>query len=101
MEEKNVRKFKIYVEERTTADGRKFNVYKTVTKNGRMIDAKFRKSVTKLPTEKSWVTVPEGASNISTATEYPVLWISEVSAIEPITGGGNAESEAKLTEYFG
>lgn len=101
MEEKNVREFKIYVEEKQTSDGRKFNVYKTVTKNGRMIDAKFRKSVTKLPTEKSVVVVPEGAANISTATEYPVLWIAEVLAIKPITGAGNAETEAKLTEYFG
>lgn len=100
MEEKNVRKYKIYVEERTTSDGRKFMVYKTVTKNGRMIDAKFRKTVTQLPKEKSFVTVPEGASNISTATEYPVLWISEVTKIEPITGNGTVETEAKLAEYF-
>lgn len=94
------RKIKIIVSERETKDGRKFNVYKAVTKNGRLMDAKFRKDVSKVPEETSYVHVLEGNMNIDRKREYPVLWISEVEEITTIKEEHDEQDKKVINEYF-
>lgn len=99
MEEKKT--LKIYVEEKTTKDGRKFKTYKTVTKNGRKIDCKFRKEVTNVPAENSIISVYVSNMNMQKNSEFPVLWVSQIESIEPMAAKVDAEANAKtINEWF-
>lgn len=82
------------VKERTTKDGRHFKVFRALTDDGRKIDCKFRQSVQLLPTRACYAYVPTGCCNVSTAKEYPVLWISEVDHYEEI------EHRDNTADYF-
>lgn len=96
------KRIKLYVEEKTTADGsRKFNVYKSVTKNGRKIDVKFRKTCKSVPTENSYITVKVDNMNMQKNTEFPILWINEIEKSEPMNDGFDKEANAKtINEWF-
>lgn len=97
------KRIKILVNERTTADGRKFNTFKTPSqkKNNVLIDVKFRKEVKNVPTETSYITVAVDDMNLSTRGEYPVLWIKGIVEVEPITAVFNAEQNAAIiNEWF-
>ena len=92
---------KVYVEEKTTQDGRKFTAYKTVTKNGRKITCKFRKDVKDLPTENALVTVSIDAMNMQKDSEYPTLWVSAIESWEPMTTTVDVEANRKaIREIF-
>lgn len=96
-----IKQLKIYVEDRMTTDGRKFKVYKTVTKNGRKIDCKFRKEVTNVPSENSIISVYVNNMNMQKNSEFPVLWVSQIESIEPMAAKVNAEANAKtINEWF-
>lgn len=95
------RRIKIKVATRKTKDGREFTVYKAVTKNGALMDAKFRKEVKNIPTEDSWVTIPDGGMNISRKDEYPKLWISAVTKVEPVALTFSRDNAAELMDVFG
>ena len=97
-----VKKIKIFVEEKTSTDGRKFNVYRTVTKNGVKITAKFRKDVRDLPTEDCFAHILVDNMNMQKNAEYPTLWISAVEKYEPIAAKFDSAANAKeIAEIFG
>lgn len=96
-----MKSLKIYVEDRTTTDGRKFKVYKTVTKNGRKIDCKFRKEVTNVPSENSIISVYVNNMNMQKNSEFPVLWVSQIEEVYPMSAKVDAEANAKtINEWF-
>ena len=92
---------RIKIKVATRKDGREFTVYKAVTKNGALMGAKFRKEVKNIPTEDSWVTIPDGGMNISRKDEYPKLWISAVTKVEPVALTFSRDNAAELMDVFG
>ena len=82
----------IEVKEMTSKEGRKFTVYKSLTKEGKLMDTKFRKEVKDLPTEPCMLIVDSDQCNVTKNTQYPTLWIKAVKAIEPFVRESNAES---------
>lgn len=99
------RRFLIEVTERQTKDGaKKFNSYKTYSKNGRPTEVKFRAEVHSLPKERCVIEVKESAANLNTSGRFPVLWISAIERIVPKEelDAENAEKQRqKLADYFG
>ena len=76
-------KLSMRVKQITTKDGRKFDAYETIGKNGVRVTVKFRKEVKNLPTENSYILVPIGKMNLATNTIYPTIWIHEVTSVIP------------------
>ena len=90
------KKIKIVVQEKTATNGKKFNTYKTTTKNGRFIDVKFRKEVKNLPVENCYAIINVDAMNVDKNREYPVLWVKDVVGYEAI----ETDNKKKLDELF-
>ena len=91
---------KIYVEERKTKDGRAFNVFRAITKNGRKITAKFTKDVKNVPTENSVITVLNTNAEINDSGEFPVLWVRAIEESKPMKELKNESNSKKLAEWF-
>lgn len=95
------KKIKIVVSERTTSDGKKkFNTYKAVTKNGRLIDCKFRKEVKDLPAQTCYAIIGVDNMNVDKNKEYPTLWVSAVEGYETIEQQAIENNRAKIEEIF-
>lgn len=88
------KRIKLLVKTRQTSDGRKFTAYKTVTKNGRLIDCKFRKEVTNIPAADCFIICNVDDMNMQRNSEYPVLWVSAIQATEPI---GTVTEEQRIS----
>lgn len=77
----------VKIEEKKNTSGQPFNTYKAVTKNNKLIDVRFRRSVPDnlKPTEVPCVLlVDEKNMNIAKNQLYPCLWINQVEdVIEP------------------
>ena len=86
----------IEVKEITTTDGKKFTAYKTIGKGGRKMDLRFSRdcATDTLPKEPCYIIVADDKANVDTTRIYPILWVKEVLAIEPI------KRESNLAEYF-
>ena len=76
----------------TTKDGKKFTAYKALTKDGRIIDAKFRQECENVPTEPCIIIVSSDKCNVSVNRQYPVLWVQEVKAVEEYVKESNSEN---------
>ena len=95
------KKIKITVAERKTNDGKKsFNTYKTVTKNGRTMDVKFRQEVKILSTENCYAIIDVDKMNVDKNREYPVLWVSEVVGYESLAEGNVERNRTQINELF-
>lgn len=94
------KKIKILVTERES-NGRKFNTYKTTSKNGRLMDVKFRKEVKELPTENCYAVIDIDKMNIDKNRQYPVLWVSAVESYESYEDNSKAQNKKQLDEFFG
>lgn len=96
-------KIKVFVEQKKTADGRTFPVYKAITsKNGVKVDLKFRKEVTNRPEKSCYMFVDIDKINEQKNTEYPLIWVSEVMGYEDFNAGGDLEANrARMREMFG
>ena len=97
METKRV---KIIVQEKKTSDGKKFNTYKAVTKNGRLVDCKFRKEVKELPTETCYAVIGVDDMNLQKNTEYPVLWVSAVQGYDKLDEVAIENNRKAIEEIF-
>lgn len=97
MESKEI---KIYVEERKTKDGRAFNSFKAISKNGRKITCKFTKDVKNVPTENCVITVAAGAAELNTSGEFPVLWIRAIENVKPMRELKTESAAQKVDEWF-
>lgn len=94
------KKIKILVQERTS-NGKKFNTYKTTTKNGRLMDVKFRKEVKNLPTKNCYAIIYVDDMNVDKNRQYPVLWVKAVESYETIEANTSIENKKQLDEIFG
>ena len=90
----------IKVQERKTSNGKSFNTYKAVTKNGRLIDAKFRKEVKELPTGDCYAVIGVDNMNVDKNKEYPVLWISAVEGYETLGEVASENNKKQLDDMF-
>lgn len=90
----------VLVEEKKTKEGRAFNTYKAVTKNGALVDLKFRKEIKDLPTKKSVIIVHPDKINEAKNTAYPTWWVAEVEAIEDWERNVTANRK-RVNEVFG
>lgn len=75
---------KVIARECKCKDGRTFTAYRAVQKDGTLIDCRFRRSVTDIPTGNFIMTVNKGDANISKAREFPCLWVSSVVSFDPV-----------------
>lgn len=90
----------VIVKESKTKDGRAFPVYQAVTKNGALVDLKFRKEVKNLPTEKSVIIVDAANLQEQKRTQFPCWWVYEIDAIEPFKVD-TAANEKRVADVFG
>lgn len=70
------------VKEIACENGNKFNAYKAVTKNGKLIDLKFTRSCTHIPTKPCFIYVLKENVNIQRNLKFPVMWVKEVEDTE-------------------
>ena len=77
-------KLRVRVKRITTKDGKMFDAYETIGKNGIRINVKFRKEVKNLPSEDSYIIVPIDKANYAKNTIYPTIWIQEVNEVIPV-----------------
>lgn len=95
------KKIKITVTERKTNDGKSFNSYKATTKNGNLIDVKFRKDVKNLPVKTCYAIIGVDNMNIDRKKEYPVMWVSAVEGYEDIAEAQAENNRKVIEDYFG
>lgn len=76
-------KLRIRVKRIATKDGRVFDAYETIGKNGTRINVKFRKEVKNLPLEDSFIIVPLNKVNYAKNTIYPTIWVHEITSVIP------------------
>ena len=89
------KEFKIIeVKEITTADGKKFNAYKTIGKGNRKMDVRFVKGAANVPTEACIIVCNEEDCNVDNTRQYPILWVKNVLEIKPF------ERKSNVSEYF-
>ena len=94
------KKIQILVSARKTSEGRSFNTYKTTTKNGRLMDVKFRKEVKELPTTNCYAIISVDNMNIDSNRQYPVLWVSAVESYESYEDNSKEQNKKKLDAFF-
>ena len=92
-------KLRVRVKHITTKDGRTFNAYETIGKNGTRINVKFRKEVKNLPSEDSYIIVPVEKMNYAKNTIYPTIWVHEITDVIPAENDKQVDKE--LYEIFG
>ena len=95
----DTKKIKIKVEQRES-NGKKFNVYKTTTKNGRLMDVKFRKEVKELPTETCYAIIDIDNMNVDKNRDFPVLWVKAVESYETLTENSTEANRKAINEIF-
>lgn len=71
----------VLVKELETKEGKKFNVYKAVQNNGKLIDLKFRREVKNLPEQNCIIRVLPENVNIDKTRRYPALWCKKIEEI--------------------
>lgn len=82
-EQKIVKEVKVKVYHKQTKEGKKFDTYRAVKKDGTLVDCKFRKEIV-APTQDSVVVAYAEDMNMSYAKEYPTLWFKDIIEIKPI-----------------
>ena len=89
-------------EEKQTKDkSKKFWTYKAITKNGAMVDLKFRQEVGNIPKESKFIIVVHPDSiNQARNTYYPTWWVARVEAFESWSANLIANRQ-RVAEVFG
>ena len=102
-EEMPVIRITVLGEERETkADPKKkFWTYKAVTKNGALVDLKFRQEVANVPKEKKFIiVVSPDMINEARNTYYPTWWVAGVIAFESWEAN-LANNRKRVNDVFG
>lgn len=66
----------------TTKEGKSFDAFKAVQKDGKLIDLKFKKEVKNLPSESCFMFVEKENLNVNRSGRYPVVWVAKVEKYE-------------------
>lgn len=72
---------KVIVKEFETKEGKKFNAYKAVQNNGKLIDLKFQRVVKNLPEENCIIKVKPENINLDKTRQFPTLWCKKIEEI--------------------
>lgn len=89
-------KARIYVTERTTKDGAKFNTYKILeSATHKRVDLRFTRACSPTPTEDCVIVVHKDNINKDLNRDYPCYWVKEVTDVLPLQ-----LSTADVTKYF-
>ena len=94
------KRIEILVEEKKTAEGKRFNTFKAFTKNGRKIDVKFRKEVKNLPEGNCYAVIGVDNMNVDKSKRFPVLWVSQVESYEDVSEVRAENNKKQLDELF-
>lgn len=89
-----MKEFKIIEVNEINANGKKFNAYKTIAKNGKKMDVRFTRACKNVPTEPCIVIVSDENCNVDTNRQYPVLWIKDVESTRPF------EKKNNVADFF-
>lgn len=90
-------KLEIRVTERKTKEGKKFNSFEVLNKDGRFMDCRFRKEVKQIPEDNCFINVlPENVS-VDSKRKYPRVWIHQVESIEDKY---SPDSNPTVEKYF-
>lgn len=76
-----VLEIKVIVREYETKEGKKFNAFKAVQNNGKLIDLKFTRTVKNVPEQNCIIKVLPENVNIDKTRQFPVLWCKKVEEI--------------------
>lgn len=98
-EARDIRTIKVIVKHCQTKDGKKkFDAYRAVQTDGRLIDCRFNMTVpqSSIPTERFLMRVDATQMNVSRAYEYPRLYVKNVVEFLPIVGNSPAASDEDL-----
>lgn len=98
METKELR---VVVEQKSTKDGRKFNTFKTFSKNGRKTDLKFTKEVSNVPTKNCFIVINIDDMNLDDRGMYPVVWVKKIQEIKDTAEVSAEKSRKAINDYFG
>ena len=71
----------VIVKEFETKEGKKFNAFKAVQNNGKLIDLKFQRVVKNVPEQNCIIKVLPENVNIDKTRQFPVLWCKKVEEI--------------------
>ena len=66
----------------TTKEGKSFDAFKAVQKDGKLIDLKKKKEVKNLPSESCFMFVEKENLNVNRSGKYPVVWVAKVEKYE-------------------
>lgn len=95
------KELKVVVEQKSTKDGRKFNTFKTFSKNGRKTDLKFTKEVTNVPTKNCVIVVNVDDMNLDERGMYPIVWVKAIQEIKDTADVSKEKSRKAINDYFG
>lgn len=79
--EEKVLEIKVIVREYETKEGKKFNAFKALQSNGKLIDLKFQRVVKNVPEENCIIKVKHENINIDRTRQFPVLWCKKIEEI--------------------
>lgn len=89
-------KARIYVSERVTKEGAKFNTYKILeTATHKRVDLRFTRACLPLPTEDCIIVVHKDNINKDLNRDYPCYWVKEITDTLPLQ-----LSTADVSKYF-
>lgn len=75
-----------------TKEGKEFDYYKLVDKNGKFTDLRFTRKVVNRPTEDSILKVKVDNINYDKNRLYPCYWVKQIEEIKPIAEIKNQKS---------
>lgn len=89
----------VKVKEMKNKDGHGFLTYKTVDKNGKLMDLKFRREVKNAPEEPCTLLIesPEDF-NVDTTKQWPCVWVRKLAGVEATEHKSNASEFFELGE---
>ena len=94
------KRIKVIVTEKTTKEGKKFNSFETVSKNGRKVTLKFRKEVKDVPTATCYAIVNVDDINVNKSGEFPVVWVKAVQSWEDRNEVALENNRKVVNEFF-
>lgn len=70
---------------------KKFNAYKAVKNDGKLIDIKFVQGCDNIPVEPCYIEVLDTNWNLASNQKYPCIWVKNVERIIPFENKGNPD----------
>lgn len=79
-----IKEIKVIMKEGTTSDGRKFNYFRAVQKDGKLVDCRFTKDVKNIPTSSAIIVVEVANVNMDYSHQFPRLWVKKIEEVKKL-----------------